>query len=167
MAAHVCIFTRSAPRHSGRSLGARPPQQHPMKTDPVIKRIRWVMISVMLFDLLVTLFGQPKDYWHKPAAALESDPIVRYIMQHGVAPLILASVVYGGVILLLVSALPKRPALAILLIITLFHYYGASTWLQFNFNVTYGPFVYGALLSSLLVWSGLDTRHKIMDERKL
>jgi hypothetical protein len=129
-----------------------------VNTDRGIKRLRWVMLSVMTFDLVVTLAGQPASYWHKPTTANEGDPIVRLVMHQGVVPLLLVSVVYGVTILAIVSVLPRRPALVVLLLFTLWHYYGASTWLQFEFGYAYGGFLSGVVLAALLVAVGLDTR---------
>ena len=51
-------------------------KQH-MSTDLSIKRLRWIMLGAMLFDLLITLAGQPVTYWVDPTAAVEGNPVVR------------------------------------------------------------------------------------------
>ncbi len=129
-----------------------------MKTDLGIKRLRWVMLAVMIFDLLITLAGQPVSYWHQATTANEGDPIVELVMHQGVVPLLLVSVAYGLAILALVSFLPRQPALIVLLLFTFWHYYGASTWLQYHFRYPYGGFLSGVVLAILLVTAGLDTR---------
>ncbi|MHA3771178.1 hypothetical protein ACXR0O_06525 [Verrucomicrobiota bacterium sgz303538] len=94
----------------------------------------------------------------KPTTANEGDPIVRLVMHQGPVPLLLVSVVYCVAILAFVSVLPRRPALIVLLLFTLWHYYGALTWLQFRFHYAYGGFLSGVVLAALLVAAGLDTR---------
>ena len=79
-----------------------------MKTDPGIKKLRWIMLLVMLFDLVITLFGQPRVYWTKPLTANEGDPLVRYFIQRGLMPILLISLVYAAVVFTLVSVLPRR-----------------------------------------------------------
>ena len=116
------------------------------------------MVLAMIFDLAMTLAGQPASYWHKPTTANEGDPIVRLIMHQGIAPLLLVSVVYCGVIVAVVSLLPRRAALIVLLVFTLWHYYGGSTWLKFRFDYEYGPVLSAVVLAVLLVAAGLDTR---------
>ncbi|MDB6174365.1 MAG: hypothetical protein JWL59_3676 [Chthoniobacteraceae bacterium] len=112
----------------------------------------------MIFDLTITLVGQPAAYWMTPMAANEGDPLVRYFMRQGLVPLLLISVVYAAVIVTLVSILPARIGLVLILCFTLWHYFGACTWLHFRFDMAYGAFVYGLLLSGLLVTFGLDNR---------
>jgi type II secretion system (T2SS) protein G len=129
-----------------------------MKSDNAIQRLRWLMLSVMLFDLLITLVGQPMTYWQNPATALEGDPIVRLVMHQGLLALILVSVLYGAAMFVLVSRLPRQSGLIVLLILTLWHYYGASTWFDRYFQSTYGALIYGALLAALFVGFGLDIR---------
>ena len=82
---------------------------------------------------------------------MEGDPLVRAIMQRGLTPLLIISVVYGLGAVALVSVLPRRPALIVLLSLTLYHYYGASTWLQYHFDVSYAALLSGIVLSALLV----------------
>jgi hypothetical protein len=129
-----------------------------MKTDLGIKRLRWVMLAVMIFDLVITLAGQPASYWQKATTANEADPIVRLVMHHGIVPLLLVSALYCIAILVTVSVLPNRSALVVLLLFTFWHYYGASTWLQYRFHYVYGGFVSGVVVAVLLVLAGLDTR---------
>src|SRR5437773_1830043 len=122
-----------------------------MKTDTVIKRVRWIMLLVMLFDLIITLVGQPAAYWKRHTAAVEGDPLVRFFMHQGLVPLLLISIVYAAVVMILASVLPRKIGLFVLLLFTLWHYYGACAWLGFRFGITYGAFMYAALLSGLLV----------------
>lgn len=37
----------------------------------------------MLFDLAITLAGQPQAYWHDPLAASEGNVLVRLVMHQG------------------------------------------------------------------------------------
>ena len=129
-----------------------------MTTDPGIKRLRWVMLLVMIFDLAMTLAGQPASYWHKPATAQEGNPVVRLIMHQGIVPLLLVSIVYATAIVAFVSLLPRRAALVVLLAFTLLHCYCGSHWLRFHFDYTYSSFLPTIVLAVLLVVAGLDTK---------
>ena len=93
-----------------------------MKTDTVIKRLRWIMLVVMLVDVTITLVGQPAAYWKTPTAAVEGNPFVRVLMHQGVVPLLLVSILYAAAVIVLVSTLPSRIGLVILLFFTLSHF---------------------------------------------
>ncbi len=43
-------------------------------TDQTIRRLRWVMAGVLLFDTVNTLLGQSSTYWQHPGTADEGTP---------------------------------------------------------------------------------------------
>ena len=134
--------------------------------DIIIKRLRWVMLAVMIFDLVITLLGQPATFWKNPATANEGDPIVYAVMQRGLPMLYLISIVYGLGCVALVSVLPRRFGGVLLLVLTLWHYFGASTWLDYTFGYTYGAVWHALVLAVLVVI--LSTRnasnHELCEE---
>jgi len=59
------------------------------------------------------------------------------------------------VVFYLVSVLPRRLASIALFSVIFGHYFGASSWLMFNFHLgIFAPIVYGILLSICLVALG-------------
>jgi hypothetical protein len=44
-----------------------------------VKRLRWVMIGAMLFDMINTILGQPGSYWHHPGNVNESFALSRFL----------------------------------------------------------------------------------------
>ena len=116
------------------------------------------MLFAMSFDLAMTLIGQPATYWADPASANEGNPLVRFVMNQGIVLLLVGAALYAAVAIALVTVLPVRLGLPLLLTLTIWHYYGASAWLQHHFHISYGFLVYGAALSVVLVAFGLDAR---------
>jgi hypothetical protein len=137
-----------------------------MKTDDSIKRLRWVMVFTILFDLSLTFAGQPASFWETPSTVKEGEPIMRYMLAHGYTPVLCAAAVYALVMVLLVSVLPRRFGLVLLMFISLQHYFGASAWLNYHFRFAHGDIVYGLILSVIFVALGLDTRQKLSPNRE-
>jgi len=121
-------------------------------TDPTVRRLRWVMIGSILFDLGITLAGQPSSYFHDPHTVNELNGFFSYFYIHGLSAFILTILIYPTLVFCLVSVLPRRLALVTAFAFTLGHYFGASTWLvyhwQFGINA---PIIYGVILSVLFV----------------
>ena len=93
-------------------------------------RLRWIMLATMAIDLLLTLHGQPRSYWHDPATALEPNPPVRYLMHMGLLPFLVAVVLYCGVAFAVVSLLPSWIGYVTALVFSFGHFYAGSTWLE-------------------------------------
>ena len=80
-------------------------------SDKIIRRLRWLMVCVMLFDSSITLLGQPSSYWYHPQTVRENNGLFRYFFSQGVSVYVVTTVVYILVVVLLVSVLPRRLAL--------------------------------------------------------
>src|SRR5450432_147022 len=102
------------------------------RDDQIVKRLRWVMIAVMLFSVILTLGGQPESFWRHPETAIRGDglPIddatnrtFEFFLGSGWAPFLLASLVYMAAAFLLLSLLPRRAALIAIFAIILGHYF--------------------------------------------
>jgi hypothetical protein len=132
-----------------------------MNTDPLIKRLRWIMLFVMTADGAITLLGQPASFWTDPQSANEGHPVVRFFMHYGLVPFLIAAVAWAAVVVTLVSALPRRMGLLLLLTVTFWHYHGACTWIGNYFQSPVGHSMYAVFLSSALVCLGLGDKHGI------
>jgi len=52
------------------------------------------MASVMLFDLAITLVGQPATYWRDPGTVEEHNRFMRVVVSQGWLPCILLGLLY-------------------------------------------------------------------------
>lgn len=122
-------------------------------TDKAVRRLRWLMIAVMFFDMVNTLLFQPKEYWHHPEQALEANRFFFIFLSHGLLIYLPFALFYAEITFLVVSILPRRPALVVICTFILGHFYGACTWLDgyWNFGIS-GPVIYGAVLSGVFVF---------------
>lgn len=120
--------------------------------DQIIRRLRWVMLGVMLFDPLVTLLGQPGSYWHHPETVLEGNPIWNWFMMRGWLAYVVADLVYCLAAFRLVSFLPRLYASIGIFVFTFVHFIGASNWFFYVWRLGMeAPAIYGIVLSSIIV----------------
>jgi hypothetical protein len=106
------------------------------------------MMGVIIIDLLLTLHGQPKTYWHDPSTALEPNPGVRHVMVLGWAPFLLITALYCAAAFALASFLPVRVSFVASLVYTLVHFYAGSTWLEWRMGLGMNSvFLYGISLA--------------------
>jgi hypothetical protein len=121
-------------------------------TDKTVKRLRWVMLGVILFDLGSTLLGQPGSYWQHPETADEGNRLFRFFMVLGPLPYFSFDLVYLAVAFLVASMACRRGALIGIFSYILGHYYGASSWLANHWHLGAASFiVYGMVLACVLV----------------
>jgi hypothetical protein len=121
-------------------------------TDPVVRRLRWVMLFAILVNLGLALVGQPSSYWQHPGTADERNHLFHYFMVRGL-PIFACFELAYLVVALLVASLPcKRGALIFIFSYIFGHYCGACSWLSHDLNLgTAGIVVYGFVLSLLIV----------------
>ncbi|HRQ90750.1 MAG TPA: hypothetical protein PLA50_18300 [Bacteroidia bacterium] len=113
------------------------------------------MVAVILIDMVATLAGQPPSYWSDPGTVDEGNRLFRWIMSKGFVVALLAKLLYAGGSFLLVSVLPWRLGLTLLFALVLGHYFGASTWLCYRYQLgAAGMVLYGVLLAAALVVVG-------------
>jgi len=123
-----------------------------MKTDNIIRRLRWVMVCVILFDFANTLLGQPSTFWQHPETMNERNQLVHSIAAHGYLPLILFMLFYTVGAFFFVSIARKRLALIGLFSFILCDYHGAAAWLERHWGFgSAGFIIYGILLAVVLV----------------
>ena len=102
--------------------------------DKVICRLRWVTLAVMLTDAIVTLVGQPPNFWRDSKSVNEGEPIVRFFLSHGVIPYVVVGALYVAGVLFLASITPRRIGLTILFFFLLEHFWGATSWFMYHFG---------------------------------
>lgn len=125
------------------------------------RRLRWIMLAVIVFDISMTFLGQPPSYWTQPATVDEGNRLFHLVMSQGWLFTLLVDAVYLAGSFALVSFLPWRAGLALLLALVFGHFFGGSTWLFFRFKLGAQAFIlYGALLSVLIVAVGLRPEKK-------
>jgi hypothetical protein len=121
-------------------------------TDRAAKRLRWVMVGATIFDKFNTLLGQPATYWQHPNTADEINQSWHYSLSHGLPFYLLDSFGIIVMLFLIVSLIPKKIALIVMLTAILNHFFGASFWLCYHWNFGVGgPLIYGIMLSVVLV----------------
>ena len=120
----------------------------------LIRRLRWVMMAVILFDIVITLLGQPASYWTDPSTAREENQWFHFIMSQGHWVSILTDVLYLTGSFLLVTYLPWRIALTLLFALILGHFVGGASWLCFYHRLGVQALViYAAVLGGVMVFA--------------
>lgn len=73
-----------------------PPRPSTVLIDPAafVKRVRWVMAAVILFDMSITFFGQPGSYWKDPTTVHEGNQLFHLTMAQGWVVAMLVDLVY-------------------------------------------------------------------------
>lgn len=119
----------------------------------LVKRWRWVMVGVIFFDMAITHIGQPSTYWTDPSTVREGNQWFRAVMAQGAWVSLLVDFLYLSGSFWLVSKLPWRLGLALLLGLALGHFFGGSTWIcyRYGFGVQ-GVVIYAILVSGVLAF---------------
>jgi hypothetical protein len=113
--------------------------------DHTVRRLRWVMIGAMVFDLVLILLSQPGSYWRHPENADLGWHAFHFFLPLGWRNCILINLVYFSGAFLLASILPGRIALVGMFSLILGHYFGAAAALNPSINMA-GAYLCGALL---------------------
>ena len=118
----------------------------------LINKLRWMMVAAMLFDMTNTILGQPASWWQHPATANEGFALSRFFIMQGLGVFLLYDLVFFSLLFLLVSSLPKRPALVLVILLILSYYFGACTWINNGWHVSAeGPMLYGIVMSVIFI----------------
>jgi hypothetical protein len=134
--------------------------------DQIVKRLRWVMATMVMFTIANTIAGQPGTFWHNPATAMRGDGLsinnptnhtFGFFLGYGWLPFLVASLTFLLMALLLVSVVPRKPALVIILTIIFGYYYEASNWLAVRWHLGFqGPILYGLAVSMAIVYTAFQ-----------
>jgi hypothetical protein len=139
--------------------------------DPIVNRLRWVMIAVMLFSIFNTLCGQPESFWQHPETAIRGDGLSIYnetnhtfefFLGHGWPVYLLACAVYLSAAFLIVSTLPRTAALIAIFSFIFGHYFGASNWLVVRWHLGMAaPPIYGIAIGALVAFAAFPRAEDI------
>jgi len=131
--------------------------------DPIVKRLRWVMMGAMLFSVFNTLSGQPQSFWQHPETAIRGDGLsifdktnhtFDFFLGHGWQAYLLASLVYLAGTFLIVSVLPRMAALIAIVSFIFACFYDGSNWLAVRWHLgVRGPIFYSVALAVIVVLS--------------
>jgi len=98
------------------------------------------MLAVMLLNTLITLFAQPAAYWQNPQSAVRFDaqpvhtqtnPFFDFFLSRGCLAYLAATLVSIAAVFLLVSLLPRLPALISIFTVLFCHCFVFSNWIAF------------------------------------
>lgn len=132
-----------------------------------IRRLRWVMAAVIFFDILITFSGQPSGWWQDPSLIREDNPLFHLVMSKGLATFISVGIIYVAGSFALVSILPGKLGMALLLAFVLGHWLGGASWLYFHYKLSASWVIaYGALLATVMVAVGFHPGTKSISKSK-
>ena len=139
--------------------------------DPMVRRLRWLMIGVILFSIINTLVGQPESFWHNAETAIRGDGLsihhktnhtFEFFLGRGWQAYLLSSAAYCAAAFLLVSVLPRTAALIAIFSFIFGHYFGASNWLVVRWHLGMaGPPIYGIVLGAIVAFSAFPMAEDI------
>jgi hypothetical protein len=125
------------------------------------------MLAVMLFSVVITLFGQPESYWHHSETAIREDGLsvenltnhtFEFFLGQGWKAFLITSMLYLFSAFLLVSLMPGKLALMAIFSFIFGHYFGGSNWLAVRWHLGIsGSGIYGMVLVPILVLSPFPT----------
>lgn len=123
--------------------------------DPIVRRLRWVMIGTMLVSMFNTLIGQPEGFWLNPEKAVRGDGLrlhkhvnhtFEFFLSYGWHPYVVSCLIYFALAFLVVSFLPRRAALMVVFALIFGHYFGACNWLAVRWHLGFTGVTYYSLL---------------------
>jgi len=139
-----------------------------LSADPIARRLRWVMLAAMLLNTLITLLAQPATYWQNPQSAIRFDaqpihtqtnPIFDFFLARGCLAYLAVSLASIAAIFLVVSLLPRLPALISIFTVLFCHCFVFSNWLAFLFHPGIFGFIATCLvLSAAIVFAAFPTK---------
>ncbi len=119
--------------------------------DVIVKRLRWVMVCVILFNFFTGAISQPEAYWHNPGITDEANHLFRYFMAQGPLVWFAFDAVYILAAFAIVSFACRRTALIALFGYILGHFAGTSNWLVNYFHGAAIAIVYAVVLGAVIV----------------
>ena len=135
-------------------------------SNEAVQRLRWLMLCVIIFDIVLTLAGQPSSFWHHPETVIEGNDVVRYFFSRGLSGVIPFILVYCIGAFLAASILPRRLALSVIMFFLFVHYDGACTWLVHHFQLrTKATAFYGIPLSVIFVWLAFPASARDLNQK--
>jgi hypothetical protein len=136
--------------------------------------MRLVMIGVIIFNVVLTLAGQPKDFWQHPEIAIRGDGLSIYnatnhsfdfFLGHGWLAYLICVLVYVSLAFMLVSVLPRMVALITIFSFIFGYFFETTNWLVVRWHLGFfGTLFYGIALSYIIVSWAFSVLNKNNDE---
>jgi hypothetical protein len=155
----VPLSELTSPRGKKQSFG----RINSMKRLP--KEFTYPVALVMIIDFLITIVGQPKNYWNNFANVNEGSPIGFSLMKINPLFFLLFCAIYLLIAIISIKKLPLFLGATIALSLFLGHAYGSSTWVYYFFYrggltsemfshwyITIGYFVLLSLFSVFIIF---------------
>ena len=123
--------------------------------DPIVRRLRWVMLATMLFSMLNTLAGQPAQFWLNPENAMRGDGshlhrqvnhTFEFFLSYGWQPYVAMCLIYFALAFFVVSVLPRKLALIAVFSFIFGHYFGSCNWLAVRWHLGFTGVTYYSLV---------------------
>ena len=126
------------------------------------------MLVAIASSMLLTLCGQPDNFWSDSTKAIRGDGLSIYattnqtfdfFLGHGALPFVTTNLLYMAVAFLAVSRLPRTAALITIFSVIFGHCYDASNWLvvRFHFGGSPGVAIWGTIFGVLVSFAVLPT----------
>ena len=135
----------------------------------LVKRLRWTAIVLVAVGAALTLAAQPSRFWSLPKTAIRFDglpihsttnPMFDFFLGHGWLAYLAGVGLYGAIIWLLPTVLPKRLAMATELAVILGLSYSESNWVVVRWHTgTAGAEFYIAGVALILTLTVLPVVH--------
>jgi hypothetical protein len=135
----------------------------------LVKRLRWTAIVLVAFGAALTLAAQPSRFWSLPKTAIRFDglpihnttnPMFDFFLGHGWLAYLAGVGLYGAIIWLLPTVLPKRLAMVTELAVILGLSYSESNWVVVRWHTgTAGAEFYIAGVALVLTLAVLPVVH--------
>jgi hypothetical protein len=121
---------------------------------PAMRKLRWLMLAVLIFDTTCTLSGQPATYWQHPQTANEGFFIARFFITKDVGIYLLYDMAIFSIYFFLVSLLSAPIAMVVCITVILSYFFGASTCINNGWHFSAeGPVIFGTILA--FIFTGL------------
>jgi hypothetical protein len=113
------------------------------KKDPAVDRLLKITIAVVVAGVVLTLAGQPAAFWSRPDSAIRGDGLgihdptnhaFEFLLGHGWPAYLACKAGVLAATILLVSLLPRRTAIILLLTVTFAHVYTGTNWLAIRWH---------------------------------
>ena len=135
----------------------------------LVKRLRWTAIVLVASGAALTLAAQPSRFWSLPTSAIRFDglpihsstnPMFDFFLGHGWLAYLAGVGLYGAIIWLLPTVLPKRLAMVTELAVILGLSYSESNWVVVRWHTgTAGAEFYIAGVALVLTLAVLPVVH--------
>ncbi len=105
-------------------------------------RERWLLVIPpcveFLGDIVLTLWGQPAEYWNGTSNALEANPVGLYLLGIHPGAFIAGAAVYIVLFTIAIFLLPQRWAFLVSLALVIAHASGINSWLLMHSSLFEG-----------------------------